>query len=807
MYASVVVVTDAPGLPQPFTYRVPEELQSSVFQGACVAVPFGGRELVGYVLDLTDELPGFVEAKDLRAVIPEACALRPSLVRLAWWISKYYAASLPQTIRAIVPEVLSATVSAGVRLLDPAKVSASSPAQRKIVEVLAEMGGEADAGSLKARVKSDKFTPALRQLTKRAAVEVVRILELPKAKPRLVRGLQRSPAAPAKPDKFARKAPKQAAILKELQGSESPVRQSELLRRTSSSSSPAKALVDKGLAEKVDLQVQRRPLPPTTAEDSGFTLTQAQEQALDIIRESLVVKPKVTLLYGVTGSGKTEIYLRAIADVLADGRSCIALVPEISLTTHLMGAYASRFGDQLAILHSKLSVGERHDEWRRVESDEARVVLGPRSAVFAPVQDLGLIVVDEEHEPSYKQEHAPRYNARAVAEERAASEGASVILGSATPAVETFYRAKSGEIRLAVLEKRIEDRPLPTVQTVDLREEFAQGRRSVFSEQLQEAIADRLKRREQVILFVNRRGYASFILCRHCGFTANCPNCAVSMTYHAVPRVLRCHHCNSSSAAPTTCPNCGGVNIRQFGIGTQRVEEEVRRMFPEASTIRMDSDTTTGKHSYARLLRTFSAGEADILVGTQMVAKGLDFPNVTLVGVVSADTSLHLPDFRAAERTFQILTQVSGRAGRGNVPGEVIVQSFSPEHYAVQAAARQDFPGFYEQEVEYREELSYPPFARLVNIVSSDPMEDYAEARLREFAGALEGNLPESIDLAGPAPAPISKLKGLYRWHLLLKDRSPEPGAVQEILAKALESVPSAVGMALTIDVDPLSML
>jgi len=809
LYASVIVDADAPGLSQPFTYRVPEDLEGEVFHGACVAVPFSGRELVGYIVDLGETAPEIEDIKDLVAVVPYACALNPPLLRLARWISEYYAAPVAHSVRAIVPEVMSATVSSIVRLLDPERVSSSSPNQQRLVEVLADMGGAADADALKARARMDKFASALRQLRARGAVEVVRSLELPKARPLIVRGLaiaedEEIPEL----DQLVSRAPKQAAMLKELAREGGPIRQAELLRRVDSSSSPARALVQKGLARKVQLRVRRKPFESRAADvRAGFTLTEAQENAVRAVAEGLSAGlPHTTLLYGVTGSGKTEVYLRSIADVLDRGGSCIALVPEISLTTYLAHAYASRFGDRLAVLHSRLSVGERHDEWRRIESGEAKVVLGPRSAVFAPVRNLGLVVVDEEHEPSYKQEHSPRYNARSVAEERARSEGASVVLGSATPAVETFHRAQSGEISLAVLDKRIDDRPLPAVRLVDLREEFERGRRSFFSEQLEEAVAERLTRREQVILFVNRRGYASFILCRTCGYTARCSNCDVSLTYHAGARMLRCHHCNESRPAPTECPKCGGPHIRQFGVGTERVEEEARRAFQEASVIRMDSDTTRRKGSVAKLLDTFDRGEADILVGTQMVAKGLDFPNVTLVGVVSADTALHLPDFRAAERTFQLLTQVSGRAGRGDVPGEVIIQSFSPEHYAIEAAARQDYASFYEQEIAYRQELCYPPFARLINIVSSDSVIGYAESRLRELASMLEARIPrETVDILGPAPAPISKLKGLYRWHLVLKDRG-SPG-LSRIVRDSLDSMPSTARAGLMLDVDPLTML
>jgi len=811
LYANVIVSNDAPGLRRAYTYAVPKELEDAVFEGACVAIPFGGREMVGYVSELTDVPPEVGELKDLAAVINEACALNPSLIHLADWLSTYYVSSLTSAVRVIVPEVMSASVSSTVRLLDRAAVHPSSPNQQKLVKVLAEMGGEADSDVLKAKAGIDKFGVVLRQLRERRAVEVVRVLELPKAKPLIVRGLQLIEDG-ILPDiqAFGNTAPKQAALLKELASLDAPVRQAELLRRVGTSSGPARALIAKQLAEKVDMRIRRKPFESReVAPRSDYDLTLAQADAVSIIGEGLESdEPQTTLLYGVTGSGKTEVYLRSIEQALENGKGCIALVPEISLTVHLMDAYRSWFGEKVAILHSRLSVGERHDEWRRLESGEARVALGARSAVFAPVRDLGLIVVDEEHEPSYKQDNNPRYNARLAAEERARSEGASVVLGSATPSVETFYRASSGEIKLAMLDKRIDDRPLPSLSVVDLRAEFDAGRRNVFSEQLTEAISERLAKREQVILFVNRRGYASFVLCRTCGYTARCHNCDVSLTYHSAAKILRCHHCDEMQAAPTICPKCGGPHIRQFGIGTERVEEEARKLFPEASVIRMDADTTQRKGAHAKLLDTFRDGKADILVGTQMVAKGLDFPNVTLVGVVSADTSLHIPDFRASERTFQLLTQVSGRAGRGTTPGEAIIQTFSPDHYAIRSAVRQDYLNFYGQEIAYRRELLYPPFSQLVNIVSSDPMDGYPEDRLRALASAITERVSDgSVTLLGPSPAPLSKLRGLHRWHIVLKNHRPERSAeLQEVLVGIAESMPASMA-GVTIDVDPLTML
>lgn len=806
MYAHVIVDAGAPGLTQPFTYRIPEDLHDRVLRGTCVVVPFSGRELVGYVFDITDSAPDVEQVKDILAVVPEACALPSALLDLARWISDYYASSLAHTVRAMVPGVMSASMAHKVRLHDPQRVSRSSPNQQRLIEVLTALGGEAEVDALKARLNIDGFSATLRQLKSRGAIEVVYRLQLPRVRTLTVRGVRLSDEEAIEPDELESRAPKQAALLRELSRADSPLRQAELLRRTNSSSSPIRALVEKGLAEKVDITIRREPLkphlPPRVAEVEP---TPDQEEALRVIRGA---SRGVTLVHGVTGSGKTEVYLRAIADVLERGQSCIALVPEISLTTHLMTAYLSRFGDSIAILHSGLSAGERHDEWRRIESGEARIVLGARSAIFAPVRNLGLVVMDEEHEPSYKQDNAPRYHARSVAERRTSAEGASLILGSATPSIETFHRASTGEIALATLTRRIDDRPMPAVRSVDLREQFERGRRSFFSEELQAAVADRLARGEQVILFVNRRGYASFILCRTCGYTARCSNCDVSLTYHAGARQLRCHHCNSCQPAPTVCPQCGGPHIRQFGVGTERVEAETKTLFPEANVIRMDSDTTSRKGSLLRLLRAFEQGEAQILIGTQMVAKGFDFPNVTLVGVISADTALHMPDFRAAERTFQLLTQVSGRAGRGDVPGEVIVQSFSSDHYAVRTAALHDYTAFYEQEIEFRRELSYPPFSRLINVVSSDPVSGYAEGRLRDIARRMEGRIPEDVEMLGPAPAPMSKLKGLFRWHILLRDRRPRADQeLQRVLEEVLAGMPSSARTGLTIDVEPSTML
>jgi primosomal protein N' (replication factor Y) len=808
LFANVIVDTDAPGLLQPFTYRVPEDLRNEVFEGACVAVPFSGREHVGYIFELTTEAPDLQEIKELTSVIHEACALNRSLLRLAQWMASHYGVSLAHSVRTIVPEFMSATVSSYIRLLDSGKASPSSQRQQSLVRLLAEMGGEADLDELKVKLRIDNFSNTVRQLRNRGAVEVVYVLNKPKAQPLIVQALEIADEY-GLPDleQLALRAPKQAEILKELATLKGPIRQSELLQRVKSSVSPIRALLNQNLVQKVPVQKRRVVFDIGKVKEDAFrwTLTNEQERSLETILTLFSKGPQTALLHGVTGSGKTEVYLRCIEAMLEAGKTCIVLLPEIALTVHIVETYISRFGEQLAILHSKLSVGERYDEWRRIEKGEAKIVLGPRSAVFAPLQDLGLIVIDEEHEPSYKQEHSPRYHARTVAEHRSFIDGANVLLGSATPAIETYYRALTGEIGLATLTARVDCRPMPATQVVDLREEFEKGKKSFFSEVLKEAIAERLGRREQVILFVNRRGYAAFVLCRTCGYVARCKNCDVSLTFHSYSRVLRCHHCDFQISAPTICPQCGGAHIRQFGVGTEKVEAEVCKLFPSARVIRLDSDTTVRKGALSKILNAFRNGEADVLVGTQMVAKGLDFPNVTLVGVITADTSLHMPDFRAAERTFQLLTQVSGRAGRGETPGDVIVQTFSPEHYAVQTAALHDYLGFYNQEIEHRRELDYPPFSRLINIVSTDPVGGYAENRLKELVSILKDRLPlDVVDILGPAPAPIAKLKGQYRYHALLRIRGQ--AELCNLVAENINKLPDG-GSGLIIDVDPVSML
>ena len=571
------------------------------------------------------------------------------------------------------------------------------------------------------------------------------------------------------------------------------------------------ALERKGLVEIFDGAVRRDPLAHSTLpEAEDHTLTRAQQSVLDQIVDQVKEETySAFLLHGVTGSGKTEIYIRAMSAALARGRSAMMLVPEIALTPVFSRRLRSFFGDQVAIFHSSLQTGERFDEWARVKNGAARVVIGTRSAVFAPVQNLGLIVVDEEHESTYRQQESPYYNARDVAIVRAQKESAAVVLGSATPSLESYHNARGGKYKLLTLPERIAARPMAAATIIDMRNVFVRhGKPRVFSDELLEAIQETYERREQSIILLNRRGYSSFILCRSCGETVQCPNCDVTLTYHRSERVIVCHYCNHRKAVPRVCPSCGKKYIYYVGEGTEQIEEMLTQLFPSLRVARIDRDTTARRRVFEQTLSDFSAGKIDTLVGTQMLAKGHDFPNVTLVGVVSVDAGLALPDFRSAERTFQLITQVAGRAGRGDRPGRVLIQTYHPYHYALRHACAQDFAGFYNEEIQYRQNHLYPPFVALATLLVHGPDLGRVRSDSLELRKQLDtANEGRKCRILGPAPAPLSRLKGEHRFQLLLKSRSRR--SLREVADAALKSV-SENGVNLrsvNLEIDPVSIM
>jgi len=590
-----------------------------------------------------------------------------------------------------------------------------------------------------------------------------------------------------------------------------PMSLQSLLNTADVSASTVTSLEKKALLEIYDDAIRRDPLAETLGvTDAEHTLTAAQSSVLTQIEEQMNgACYSAFLLHGVTGSGKTEIYMRAMNKALSLGQSAMMLVPEIALTPVFSRRLRARFGDQVAIFHSSLQKGERFDEWTRVRNGEARVVIGTRSAVFAPVKNLGLIVVDEEHESSYRQQESPYYNARDVAIVRAQKEAATVVLGSATPSLESFYNARKGKYHFVALPERIGARPMAEAKIVDMRNVFVRhGKPRVFSDELLEAIRETRERGEQSIILLNRRGYSSFILCRSCGETIQCPNCDVTLTYHRSERVIVCHYCNHREAVPSACPSCGKKYIYYVGEGTEQLEEMLRLLFPALRVARIDRDTTARRKVFEQSLADFSAGRIDTLVGTQMLAKGHDFPNVTLVGVVSVDAGLALPDFRSAERTFQLITQVAGRAGRGDRPGRVLIQTYHPYHYALRHACAQDYEGFYDEELRYRQNHSYPPFVALASLLVHGP--DLGKVRndsleLRKQLDLV--NQERKCRVLGPAPAPLSRLKGEHRFQLLIKSRSRKD--LRQMADAALRAVAeSGVNLrSINLEIDPVSIM
>jgi primosomal protein N' (replication factor Y) len=818
-------------LSQLFTYRVPDSLQKAVQVGAQVLIPFGPRTVVGVVARLSEQSDR-AGLKDLEAVLEDVPVLPQEALDLAAWMADYYLCELGEALRPLLPQGTTYRIGRRFRLSGN-RTPSSLRRDRDTDKLLRHME----------RIDSDVSLPALRRLLPpprlSRAIRLLKSHDLvverasllpPRARARQVRVVEPAVSQQEVEDycrEHAHRAPARVACLRSAfdAGSLLP---GELAVRAGVSVSTVQALVKQGLLRARWTPRRRVPWAEAAAEP-GPPLAPMPEQE-DAVREisdaAKAGRATPFLLYGVTASGKTEVFLRVIERVLAQDRQAIVLTPEISLTAQALGIYRTRFGDRVAILHSGLSIGERWDEWQRIRSAEASVVIGARSAVFAPTPALGLIVVDEEHETSYKQDQAPRYHAREVALRRGKLSSCPVVLASATPALETFYHAQLGTYHLLSLPRRVEDRPLPHVRIVDMRTQRSspsQRRQpsassqaktaaqspAIFSPVLQQAITDRLAAGEQVILFLNRRGFATFILCPVCGESLRCPDCGVALKYHRDQRKVRCHHCGLSRLAPDVCSRCGGSQIRFSGFGTERVQKELERIFPRARHERMDRDTTSRKGAHVRIVGQFRAAETDVLIGTQMVAKGFDFPGVTLVGIISADTSLNLPDFRAAERTFQLLTQASGRSGRGERTGKVIIQTYLPQHYSIQAAAEHDYPAFYREEIGTRRELGYPPLSHLVNLVISADDEAEAAARterisqeVRRRAHSLTDR--ETVEVLGPAPAPLARLRRKHRWHLLVRGGSQE---VKRLVKDALLATGEWGKSGLVVDVDPVSLM
>ncbi len=822
--AEVAVDVDAPDLKPTYTYRIPAQLQGAVVPGSCVFISFNRREVLGWVVStrsISAADPLVRKLVNISELLDESASITLEQLELAQYMSVTCVCDLIAAVRCMAPSLLASRIETRVAVTDVEARGfqiTRSASQAHLYETLRTLGGEAEVGRLKQETGIPDFQAALSALIARKAVAQTRGLIKPKVVAKTTRVYSLSQHADRELTTF-RAGAMQAKILNLLSEQArmggAALTSAEIASATGAGPASVKALVSRGVVTMAERLEHRSPTAGLPTGVQAPALSQQQSHAAASIRQAIEGGDESTiLLFGVTASGKTEVYLNAITHTLSIGKTAILLVPEIALTAQVVEVFVGRFGEQVAVLHSRLSDGERHDEWRRIQHGHARIVVGARSAVFAPVSNIGLIILDEEHEASYKQDKSPRYSARELAAHRAQQSSATLVLGSATPSIETYWAttdegqqllASAGEsgIKRVTMSQRIDSRPLPHVEVVDLREEFKTNK-SLFSERLTTAIGHRLREGQQTILFLNRRGYSQFILCRDCGWTARCPNCAVSLAYHSYDQSLKCHHCNYSGRTPTVCPDCRGAKVKAFGVGTEKVEEEVLKIYPSARVSRMDRDTTSTKGAHARIMRQFRDRDTDILIGTQMVAKGLDFPGVTLVGVITADTAINMPDFRAAERTFQLLTQVAGRSGRGKQPGEVIIQTFSPEHYSVQAAVFHDYQRFYEQEIQYRSELKYPPYSRLANIIISNESEVAARQQATIVAGAILAVKHPNAEMIGPSPAPIERVKNLYRYHVAL--RAPLTVPLEVTVSKALQRLDPAHRRGVSIDMDPLSM-
>ena len=799
MYARVAILTERGALTETYTYQIPEHLKG-VRPGTCLLVPLQKQVRIGYAVELLPE----PDVPRLRAALGRVPGsdIPDERVELAQWMARYWCAPVGACLRLMMPPVLRGRIERRVRALCESLSEGPGGAAAKVLEHLIA-GGPATTAALARKFGREAAHRALTDLRKRGLIAEEASIRHPGAAPRTERLYLVPDSVSARQWLEANRSrrPAQAALLQDLLASGRPVSRAEVLRRHRSGAGPLSALLAAGLVREESRPVLRRAQEEPAAPPASFTLTPGQAAAVRTVQEAIGQgRFREILLFGVTASGKTEVYSRAIEAVLSAGRGAVVLMPEIALTVHAVAHFRGRFGDTLAVLHSRLSAGERADEWRRIERGEARVVLGPRSAVFAPVADPGIFIIDEEHEPAFKQDGDPRYHARDVCRWLARRRGVPLVLGSATPAVETFRRTELGEIECCELASRVDGRPVPEVRVIDMRDFARAGTLQILSEPLKEELLRNHAEGGQAIVFLNRRAYGTFVLCRECGYVAMCPNCAVSTKHHREDQTVRCHHCGWRGPAPARCPSCGGAKIASFGVGTQRVEEELRGLLPSARVLRMDRDTTGGKDAFVSLIGRFRRREADILIGTQMVAKGLDFPGVLLVGVVNADTGLHMPDFRAAERGFQILTQVAGRAGRGPRAGLVVLQTFQPEHYAIAAAASQDYRAFYEREIRFREELGWPPFGYIARVLLQDSSAERCRRRCEELAGTLRG--APGVEVLGPSAAPLERLKGRFRWHLLLRS------ANRESILRLLESAGArAWKQDVQADVDPVNLM
>ena len=805
-----------------FTYRLPPAMSAAVQVGSRVIVRLGTKPMTGYVVALLPRLregTSLIESeiKEVEELLEVEPSLSPEVIEIARWVSEYYVAPLGEVMRAALPAGINTSIMQVVAITrDGRKAVEAEPASTNLKRQDAKMRalqilaveGEAELNAFCLRMGSSQVPKWLRDLEREGLLERSYRARATATRAKRRRAVRLNGSLDQTDGRITAA---QRRAVDVLLNHDNEMAVADLLSTAHVSDAVVATLKKKGVVEEFEQEVRRDPLARADLPETEiFELTDPQTKALAAI-ETAIAQNKFApfLLHGITGSGKTEVYIRSMRSALDSGRGAMMLVPEISLTPILSRRLRAHFGDEIAIFHSSLSRGERFDEWSRLRTGEARVVLGTRSAVFAPVANLGLIIVDEEQDASYRQEESPFYNARDTAIVRAQKESATVVLGSATPSLESFHNAQTGKYQYLSLPQRIGERSLAKAELIDMRAVFARHNKPiVFSEELTEAIEQTHARSEQSIILLNRRGYSSFILCRSCGESIMCPNCEVTLTFHRGDQTLVCHYCNHHERAPAKCPVCASKHIYYIGEGTEQVEEMLRKRFPSLRIGRIDRDTKLRRHQFEKTLLDFDNGELDLLIGTQMLAKGHDFPNVTFVGVISVDAGLALPDFRAAERTFQLITQVAGRAGRGDRPGRVLIQTYHPEHYALRHAAAQDYRGFYEEEMRHRRNHGYPPFTVLALLLTRHKEAARAQAIALEMRGKLvAAHRDKSCRILGPAPAPLARLRGEFRMQLLVK--SAHRKHLRKVIDAAMNQA-EADGLemrAVSLEIDPVSMM
>jgi primosomal protein N' (replication factor Y) len=808
IFAEVIINNKCKETDKIFHYAVPDGLRDKIKPGCRVIVPFGisNKHVEAYVIGLTEQVDIPIKRiKQVSTLMDESPLIPPKMLKLVEWMKEKYICFYIDALQTVIPTPIRTKSTNIVELVEEGyeekKQGIKNDTLLEILEYIEQNDGSAGLADLRSYFSSIKLDHVLKKLT-----DANLIVKKQMIKSKIGKKIDKLLYINQNIDgQLKQNAVKQRALLEHIRDNPG-VSLNKLKTLYDGVDSAIKTLINKNYINVIENEEYRYG-QQRIYEDKHFLLTPLQRHAVEAIQEHFRARRNV-VLHGVTGSGKTEVYLTLIEQYIAMDKDCIILVPEISLTPQMIARFKGRLGDKVAMLHSALSEGEKYDEWRKIKTGEVKAVVGARSAIFAPFANLGIIIIDEEHESTYKSEIKPKYLTREVAEMRCQLEGASLVLGSATPSIETYYKAKLGELGLVELLERINGRGMPAVQVVDMREELKQGNKSIFSRVLTEEILHTLKENNQLILFLNRRGHSTFVSCRDCGLVLKCPRCSISMTYHLNEDILSCHYCGITKPNPKLCPKCGSKHIKYFGVGTQKLEKEFHKKFSIKNTLRMDADTTRFKNSHQAILDIFRSGKSKVLLGTQMISKGLDFPDVTLVGVITADTSLNLPDFRSAERTFQMIAQVAGRSGRGSKEGKVVVQTYTPEHYSILYAKAHDYVGFYNEEIKLRRELEYPPFAYIANIIISG-FEERRVIRTADDIGnylAQEGKKYEAIEKLGPSTAPLSKIKSKYRWQIILKGKVERD--LRELLrGLSLSKYTDMDGINISMDINPIHML